>query len=499
MPGRILIVDDIPTNRILLRVRLSAAFYDVLQAGTGAEALEVLAHHTPDLVLISARLADCDALALCRRITSLTGPDAGDDISRPSLPGADPRPARPPVLMLTAQTDPRLRLAALAAGAEDVLAFPLDDLLLQARLRSLMRVGDAVQETHLREGTSRTLGFADAAQTYVPPPRICILSDTPPTEEGEEAEGEEPLQDPWGKHLDSMGLGRITRHDSRSFLREVKAGDTPDLCVLVMDRPLVAPGLRLLSELRAHPETRHAAALVILPEPDNHIAADALDLGAGDVVAGRCDERELALRIATLIRRKRMADDLRSTLRDGLRAAVTDPLTGLYNRRYALPHLARLADHATQSGRRFAVMLADLDHFKGINDRFGHAAGDAVLVEVARRLRANLRAVDLIARIGGEEFLIALPDTNRTEARVAARRLCRIIGQDPFDLPGHAAPVPLTVSIGVAMGHRPVQLQDAVDDPLRDTVQRLLDRADQALYGAKACGRNQVTISNTAA
>ena len=217
------------------------------------------------------------------------------------------------------------------------------------------------------------------------------------------------------------------------------------------------------------------------------------------MVAGRCDERELALRIATLIRRKRMADDLRSTLRDGMRAAVTDPLTGLYNRRYALPHLARLADHAAQSGRRFAVMLADLDHFKGINDRFGHAAGDAVLVEVARRLRANLRAVDLIARIGGEEFLIALPDTNRTEARVAARRLCRIIGQDPFDLPGHTAPVPLTVSIGVAMGHRPVQLQDAVDDPLRDTVQRLLDRADQALYGAKTCGRNQVTISNTAA
>jgi two-component system, cell cycle response regulator len=488
MPGRILIVDDVPTNRILLRVRLAACFYEVTQAATGAEALEMLMRHPPDLVLLSARMGDCDSLTLCRRITGLTGTDqAGAPHAAAPHPGNLAGGAHPPVLMLTAQADQQLRLAALAAGAEDVLAFPLDDLLLQARLRSLMRVGDAVQETHLREGTGRSLGFADAAQPYLPPPRICILSDL----------ASHDL--PWRSDLEGRGLGHITRHDSRSFLREMVPGDTPDLCLLVMERPLVSPGLRLLSELRAHPETRHTAALVVLPEPDNHTAADALDLGAGDVIAGHCDAAEMALRIATLIRRKRMADDLRSTLRDGLRAAVTDPLTGLYNRRYALPHLARLADHAAQSGRRFAVMLADLDHFKGINDRFGHAAGDAVLVEVAQRMRANLRAVDLIARIGGEEFLIALPDTNRTEARVAARRLCRIIAQDPFALPGHDSPVPVTVSIGVALGQRPPRLETTMDDPIRDTVQRLLQQADRALYGAKACGRNQVTISNTAA
>ncbi|MEH6752467.1 MAG: response regulator, partial [Paracoccaceae bacterium] len=161
MPGRILIVDDIPTNRILLRARLAAAFYDVMQASTGAEALELLARQPPDLVLISARLGDCDSLALCRAITGPSGPQAPDNQTQPAAPGDAARITRPPVLMLTAQTDHHLRLNALAAGAEDVLAFPLDDMLLQARLRSLMRVGDTVQETHLREGTSRTLGFAD--------------------------------------------------------------------------------------------------------------------------------------------------------------------------------------------------------------------------------------------------------------------------------------------------------------------------------------------------
>ncbi|MFU8883513.1 MAG: GGDEF domain-containing protein, partial [Rhodobacterales bacterium] len=186
----------------------------------------------------------------------------------------------------------------------------------------------------------------------------------------------------------------------------------------------------------------------------------------------------------------------------GLRAAVTDPLTGLYNRRYALPHLTRMTEQASRSGRRFAVMLADLDHFKAINDRFGHAAGDAVLVEVAHRLRSNLRAVDLVARIGGEEFLIALPDTDRTEARVAARRLCRIIAQDPFILPGKGQSTSMTVSIGVTMGHSgqpPERVIDPDCDIAADPVQQLLLQADKALYGAKACGRNQVTLSKPAA
>lgn len=484
MPGKILIVDDIPTNRILLRVRLTTACYDVLQAATGAEALEVIAQQAPDLVLLSAGLRDCHSLDLCRRITGFAvDPDLRiQDATAPDLP--DTAPAPPPVLILSPHADQDLRLAALSAGAEDLLAFPRDDLLLQARLRSLMRVGESLQESHLRSGTSKSLGFAEAPQAFVTPARICILTDP-------------GLHEPdWLHGLHNQPQSIVSLHDSRSFLRDVKAEAAPDLCVIVLDRSVSSPGLRLLSELRAHPETRHAAVMVILPEADHHMAADALDLGAGDVVAGRFDPAELGLRIVSQIRRKRMADQLRSTLRDGMRAAVTDPLTGLYNRRYALPHLMRMADHAIRSGRRFAVMLADLDHFKRINDLHGHAAGDAVLVEVAQRLRANLRAVDLIARIGGEEFLIALPDTNRTEARVAARRLCRMVSQDPIDLPEQGLSVTMTVSIGVAMGHRPLPLPS---DPLPQTIERLLHHADKALYGAKACGRNQVTISNTAA
>jgi two-component system, cell cycle response regulator len=495
MPGRILIVDDIPTNRILLRVRLSAAFYDVTQAASAAEALDLLERQKPDLVLLSAGLPDCDCLDLCRRIRNRTPPTAtGNRLETGAgLERIAPFPdagliheaASPAVLILATDNSPDLRLAALDAGAEDVLTHPLDEVMLQARLRSLMRVGEAAQETHMRDTTSRALGFADPQAPFPPLARICILT------------GESPAAQPWLAGLERFRIGRISCHESHSFLREVTEGATPDLCVIVVEtgnQPTVA--LRIVSGLRAHPETRHAAIMVLLDLPDSQLAADALDLGAGDVVIGSVRPAELGLRMDRQIRRKRMADQLRSTLRDGLRAAVTDPLTGLYNRRYALPHLARLAEHATQSGRRFAVMLADLDHFKSVNDRFGHAAGDAVLIEVAQRLRGNLRAVDMVARIGGEEFLIALPDTDRTEARIAARRLCRIVAQDGFHLPGQDGPVGITLSIGVAMGLAP---GDCDDQPLSDRVQCLLHEADQALYKAKACGRNQVTIRKPAA
>ena len=495
MPGRILIVDDIPTNRILLRVRLSAAFYDVAQAASASEALEMLDRQNPDLVLLSAGLPDCDCLDLCRKIknrhtlTSMGNRLDGDEVMGGIAPFANSGlihdRTSPAVLILATQNTAALRLAALGAGAEDVLLHPLDEVMLQARLRSLMRVGEAAQETHMRDTTSRALGFAEAQAPFPALARICVLT------------GDTTAVQPWLAGLDRFRIGQITLHDSHSFLREVAQGAMPDLCVIAVETAnQPAAALRIVSGLRAHPETRHAAIMVLLDNPDSQMAADALDLGAGDVVIGNVCAAELGLRMDRQIRRKRRADQLRSTLRDGLRAAVTDPLTGLYNRRYALPHLARLAEHAAQSGRRFAVMLADLDHFKSVNDRFGHAAGDAVLIEVAQRLRGNLRAVDMVARIGGEEFLIALPDTSRAEARIAARRLCRIIAQDGFVLPGQQDPVGITLSIGVAMG---LEAGDCDDQPPSDRVQGLLHEADQALYQAKACGRNQVTIRKPAA
>ena len=135
---------------------------------------------------------------------------------------------------------------------------------------------------------------------------------------------------------------------------------------------------------------------------------------------------------------------------------------------------------------RVAVMTADLDRFKHVNDQFGHTAGDAVLVGTASRLRAALRPVDLLARIGGEEFLIAMPDVAENTARGFAQRMCDIMRDAPVDVPGLNLGIPVTMSIGVALGG---------NHNLDRSVDALLRNADRALYAAKSNGRDQVTIA----
>jgi two-component system cell cycle response regulator len=137
-------------------------------------------------------------------------------------------------------------------------------------------------------------------------------------------------------------------------------------------------------------------------------------------------------------------------------------------------------------------MVADLDFFKQVNDRHGHAAGDAVLVAVTERLRTHLRAGDLLARIGGEEFLIALPDTTRAEAQEVAERLCDAIRATPVAVPGARAPIAVTLSLGVTVA----EPRPGLPPP---TMQVLLEEADRALYAAKARGRNQARFCTRSA
>jgi two-component system cell cycle response regulator len=291
--------------------------------------------------------------------------------------------------------------------------------------------------------------------------------------------------------------------------------------------------LRLLADLRSRSNTRHAATLLLLPRGAVETAAMALDLGAGDVATGPLAPEELAARVEALLQRKAQADRRRERVRLGLQAADRDALTGLHNRRYAEPMLERMAARARHDGRDLAVMMLDIDHFKRINDTWGHAAGDRILQAVARRLRDASRPGDLLARVGGEEFLIAMPDTTADAARTAAERLRHAVAGRPFALgPAEAregreamsrpagqaawatsatgearlpetrpsepgcAEVRVTVSIGVAVGAGTLpgtRLGGSLACP------DLFERADGALYAAKTAGRNMVAMARSAA
>jgi two-component system cell cycle response regulator len=161
--------------------------------------------------------------------------------------------------------------------------------------------------------------------------------------------------------------------------------------------------------------------------------------------------------------------------------AITDALTGLFNRRYMENHLSALIEQATGRGKPLALMALDIDHFKSINDTYGHDAGDDVLREFALRIKRSIRGIDLACRSGGEEFVIVMPETDLTVAAMVAERLRRRIAAEPFSINQGERSIPVTLSIGLAA------LRGANDGSAS-----LLKRADQALYRAKREGRNRV-------
>jgi two-component system cell cycle response regulator len=461
MHGKILIVDPIVTNRIVLKVKLSAAYYNVSQASSIAEAKIALEQSQPDVVISSAQLMDGTVGDLAIELRK--SPKANDL----------------PIIAVECCDDQNARLAFLNAGVDAVLSKPLNDALLLARVRSLVRSQAFDSEWRLHDDTSRALGFAEKQTPFSPNSTTVLVANN------------KDLISSWLPQLDSLLASQtmVAAVDEASDYLDSPTNDAiPDVFVLVMDRTEVKKILQLLATLKSHNSTRHSKILILQTAPNQSLGAQALDMGANDLMPHGYHPNEMALRIGTLLKRKHIGDQMRATVRNGLEAAISDPLTGLHNRRYAMPHLDRIARHAQNP---YAVMIADMDHFKRINDQYGHAAGDAVLIEMARRLRENLRAVDLIARIGGEEFLIVLPRTSLICARNSARRLCHLIGGTPFAILKEQKPITATISIGLAIG--------GTNHCDTKTAHQLLDEADKALYDAKMRGRNCVTLSRPAA
>lgn len=174
------------------------------------------------------------------------------------------------------------------------------------------------------------------------------------------------------------------------------------------------------------------------------------------------------------------------------RELATDVLTGWHNRRYLQVRLFEELARARRERSHVVCLMLDVDHFKRINDRWGHVAGDAVLRELANRIDAEVRASDVAARYGGEEFVLLLPDTNAAAAERLAERIRRAITSAPFALPDGDC-IAVTVSIGIAS-----VCPDPRDDDLKTAGDALLARADVAMYRAKSAGRDQVAIGDVA-
>lgn len=454
MTARILVVDDIPANVKLLEARLLAEYFEVLTAEDGMTALSIVERTPVDLILLDIMMPGIDGFEVCTRLKS------------------NPRTAHIPVVMVTALDQPADRVRGLKAGADDFLTKPVNDMQLMARVKSLVRFKTLTDELRLRAETARSIGATDHLSPL----------------DGElKEQGLVLLVDPRANSQDRIARALkdiaevVSISDPQAALFE--AADKPYELVVVSSNLEGYDPLRLCSQLRSLERTRFIPMLVIAEQGEDELVLRALELGVNDYLLRPLDPNELVARCTTQVRRKRYNDQLRQSLTMSVELAVTDALTGLNNRRYLDTHLETLVERSLRRGRPLSVLIADIDHFKLINDSHGHEGGDDVLRDFAKRVRGAVRGADLACRFGGEEFVVAMPDTTPDIAAQVAERLRIAVAGHMFKVSATGADVAVTTSVGISSL-----------DGEGDSAAALLRRADKALYDAKHGGRNRVVL-----
>ncbi|MEZ5875000.1 MAG: PleD family two-component system response regulator [Hyphomicrobiales bacterium] len=452
MTARVLVVDDVDANVKLLEARLTAEYFEVRTARSGAEALQICTRDGADVILLDVMMPGMDGFEVCRRLK------------------AEPRTQHIPVIIITALDQASDRVKGLEAGADDFLTKPVDDIALITRVKNLARLKLLTDEMLMRASTEEQMGFVAALSARLEQAgrdgRVLLVEDRDRAAE---------------RMILALGNEQDVEReaDPAAALLQVPDGNF-DLMIVSLNLE-GADGLRLCSQVRSLDRTRHLPIMIIVEPDEDARLLRGLDMGVNDYIVRPVDPNELLARVRTQIKRKRYTDHLRTRLEETVEMAILDPLTALHNRRFMTSHLKTLFEESAQRGKPLSVLVLDIDHFKAINDAHGHDAGDTVLREFATRLRRNIRGIDLACRLGGEEFVVVMPDTDLGKAYLVGERLRQCIAAAPFYAGERSGSLDVTASVGVA----------ALEFP-DDTPELILKRADQALYCAKRDGRNRV-------
>ncbi|MDP9001381.1 MAG: diguanylate cyclase [Myxococcota bacterium] len=459
---RVLVVDDSSSIRTLLGQRLRAHGHDVEEAADAETAFERAAANPPDVVVTDLVMTGLSGVQLCRLLRN------------------DPATAHVPVVLLTASGDKRSRFWARSAGAAAYVGKDrVEDLI--ALLPSLALNSPAQANPTPAQPSRRGLHE-----------RISSILD--------------------GALFESVLAGEVRTLASAGELTRLFDGLAALLSDVLSYRWLAMAPCRAYAPmfLHAHPDDQErsdlaarallgvaAARLVHFTGDDRATQGEGPPAQALAVVLGgaevghiavaptmrglsRDDQRLLSLVANELGGPMQMA----ALYEDARRLATTDVLTNLLNRRAFLDAIERERARSDRHTFPLSMLLLDIDHFKRINDGRGHAAGDAVLRGVARVLGSVARKSDFVARWGGEEFVVGLPQTSDAGARVAAERFRRAVAAEPYPVPDAHEPVAVTVSIGAASADAPW------------SVDRLVGAADAAMYAAKMRGRNRVEVAS---
>ncbi len=448
MTANVLVVDDIESNVKLLEAKLLGEYYTVFSVNNGKDALNVLTINKIDIILLDAMMPDMDGFETCRKIKS------------------NPYTMHIPIIMVTALSDTEDRVKGLEAGADEFLTKPIDDTALFARVRSLARMKAVIDELKLRNTTNAELGGSVIEiQDSFSDNKILLIND-------------DIVQ---ARNINKMLLTLTSNIKIISDINELGKDIeyVPDLVIISCQLEQGDP-LRISMMLRSNAKF-HDIVLILQAEEENTlIVIKGLELGINDYFMYPVDKNELLARIRTQLRRKHYQDRLRNDLELSVNLSIKDGLTGIFNRHYFDTHIKQMVKKANDSKRPLCLLMCDIDHFKQVNDTYGHQAGDIVLKTITNVLKNIFRVTDLIARYGGEEFAVLLNDITIDEAMYVAERVRTRVESIEFKVKTQEAPIKRTISVGVT------------EYKIGETISDFIGRADQALYQGKEQGRNRV-------
>ena len=447
MSARILVVDDLEANIKLLEAKLHNQYYQVFTARNGLEALEMLKKEAIDIILLDVMMPQMNGFETCARIK------------------ANPKTAAIPVIMVTALNSVDDLVNGLNAGADDFITKPIVDIALFARIRSLVRVKALIDEIQ-GQGEAGIKFIANKNDASLIESAQILLVD------------------------DDISQINFIKHSLRGAkinianLNNIAESLNENLDLAIVSTQLASlDGLRICANILNNPKTRNLPIIILVEADAFEILAKALDFGVSDDIAIPLNKQEIKARVRTQLRRKKYQDALKNNLIDNLSFANIDSLTGLYNRHYFNSQAEVILSDSLKTQEALSLIMLDLDFFKAVNDTYGHLAGDEVLKQTAQRLKRSIRSTDILARFGGEEFILLLAGTTIDEAGFIAERMRKSIENEAYS--SEDTNLSSTASFGIS-SLKPL-----------DTIEALINRADKALYIAKDQGRNRVVKADS--
>ncbi len=440
--GKILVVDDMPVNVKILSVKLSAEGYEVLSAYGGEEAVKIAREADPDIILLDIMMPGMDGYEVTRVLKN------------------DPKTSFIPIVLVTALKGVDDKVKGLDAGADDFLTKPPNQTELLARVRSLIKLKKLQEAAANRRPRHEADEVGDEEEECG---TILIVDDDVKT------------AGLWSRLLSNSYecILAKTGEEALDFFEQA----VPDLVLLDLLLPDMH-GLDILKRIKKNPELEESSVIIVSSLSDLETRVKGIDLGSDDYLVKPINALEMHARVRAAMRKSKARKKLKSTLDEVFQLSITDPLTGLYNRQYFNSYIEKLMASSKRHKRTFSVLFVDIDHFKAINDKYGHLAGDNAIKALAEVFTENVRLSDVTARYGGEEFVILLSDTDAKGGLALAEKLRADVESRTIEGLGEET---MKVSIGVsALNENDLSPQD------------IIKRADDALYKAKEGGRNRV-------